>query len=297
MNMGVARGNAGHDQVFIIEFVITPKQSILLQSILQGEDGLGVIRCFDPEKKKQQLWTTPAQKHEVRDWLAGLPECLQCRVTGEWYWSADDACVDPDHIENLTIDYYQKSAESFWQATKDHDVSQNIETFLHAMPGDQALDILDFGCGPGRDLRTFKQLGHRPTGLDGSSTFCRMAREFSACPVLHQQFLNLKLEANRFDGIFANASLFHIPGAELPRVLKQLYCALRDGGILFSSNPRGRSEGWHGQRYGHYMELESSKAFLEEAGFYIIDHYYRPVGLPRQQQPWLAIVAQAVDEG
>jgi len=94
---------ADDDQTLIIEFVIAPRQSILLQSILQGEDGLGVIRCFDPEKKKQQLWTTPAQKHEVRDWLAGLPECLQCRVTDEWYWSADDAYTDLDHVERQTL--------------------------------------------------------------------------------------------------------------------------------------------------------------------------------------------------
>jgi len=283
-----------HDQTLIIELTIARKQSTLFQSILQGEDGLGVIRCFDPEKKKQQLWTTPAQKCEVYDWLASLPECLQCRVTGEWFWSADDACADFGHIESQTIEHYEKSAESFRQATKDHDVSQNIASFLHAMPGDQELDILDFGCGPGRDLRTFKQLGHRPTGLDGSSAFCQMAHEHSACPVLHQQFLSLNLEENSFDGIFANASLFHIPSAALPRVLTQIHRALRPGGILFSSNPRGDSEGWNGSRYGHYMEWESSQAFLEEAGFHIIKHYYRPAGLPRQQQPWLAIVSQAV---
>jgi len=75
-----------HDQVFIIELIIAPKQSILFQSILQGEDGLGVMRCFDPEKKKQQLWTSADQKDEVYDWLKSLPESLECSVTGEWYW-------------------------------------------------------------------------------------------------------------------------------------------------------------------------------------------------------------------
>jgi len=74
-----------HSQTLIIEFVVAPRQSILFQSILQGEDGLGVVRCFDPEKKKQQLWTSADQKHEVYDWLKSLPEHLNVEVTGEWY--------------------------------------------------------------------------------------------------------------------------------------------------------------------------------------------------------------------
>jgi len=207
-----------------------------------------------------------------------------------------DMHADFGDIEQGTLAHYDSIAESFWQGTKDHDVSQNIQAFLQPMPTDRALDILDFGCGPGRDLRTFKKMGHRPTGLDGSKAFCRMARQQSGCPVLHQQFLSLALEDGSYDGVFANASLFHIPSAELPRLLKQIHRALRSGGILFSSNPRGHLEGWNGSRYGHYMEFDASKIFLEQAGFHIIEHYYRPAGLPRQQQPWLAIVAQAASQ-
>ena len=197
-----------------------------------------------------------------------------------------------DEIEGCTLDHYEKNAESFWAGTRDHDVSQNIEAFLQALPKDKTLDILDFGCGPGRDICTFKFLGHRPIGLDGSKTFCQMAQKLSGCPVLHQQFLKLELEEGSFDGVFANASLFHIPSQELPRILGELRRALRPGGILFSSNPRGNAEGWQEQRYGHYMEFETNEAYLKQAGFKIIDHYYRPRGLPRDQQPWLAIVSQ-----
>ena len=200
-----------------------------------------------------------------------------------------------DEIERVTLEHYESNAEPFWLGTKDHDVSQNIEAFLQALPQDVALDILDFGCGPGRDLYTFKSLGHRPTGLDGSKAFCQMAHQHSGCPTLHQQFLSLELEENHFDGIFANASLFHVPSQELPKVLGQLHAALRYGGILFSSDPRGSTEGWQGQRYGHYMELETSRAYLHQAGFEIIDHYYRPSGMPKEQQPWLAIVSQRLN--
>ena len=197
-----------------------------------------------------------------------------------------------DEIERGTLDHYEQNAESFWEGTRDHDVSQNIEAFLHALPKDKPLDILDFGCGPGRDICIFKSLGHRPVGLDGSKTFCQMARKLSGCPVLHQQFLKLALEEGSFDGVFANASLFHIPSQELPRILGELHRALRPGRIVFSSNPRGDSEGWQGRRYGHYMEFETSATYLKQSGFKIIHHYYRPHGKPRDQQPWLAIVSQ-----
>ena len=199
-----------------------------------------------------------------------------------------------DEIESVTISHYENNAESFWLGTRDHDVSQNIEAFLQALPKDKTLDILDLGCGPGRDICKFKSLGHRPIGLDGSKAFCQMAHYHSGCLTLHQQFLNLELEEGSFDGIFANASLFHIPSQELPRVLGELHCALRPGGILFSSNPRGNSEGWQGERYGHYMELETSKVYLDQSGFKILHYYYRPDDKPREQQPWLAIVSEAL---
>ncbi len=202
-----------------------------------------------------------------------------------------------EEIENITISHYENNAESFRVGTKDHDVSQNIAAFLAPLPKNKSLDILDFGCGPGRDMRVFEKMGHRPTGLDGSKEFCKMTQQQSSCPVLHQQFLKLELEDNSYDGIFANASLFHVPSSEFPRVLRELHSALRKDGILFSSNPRGNAEGWQGQRYGHFMEIEESELYLNQNGFKIIDHYYRPSGQPREQQPWLAIVSQRQDLG
>ena len=200
-----------------------------------------------------------------------------------------------DRIETETLDHYEKNALSFWQGTRNHDVSQNIQSFIAELPGNKSLDILDFGCGPGRDLITFKSMGHNPTGLDGSKAFSLMAKKHSGCHTLNQQFLNLDLKANQFDGIFANASLFHIPSQELVNVLKVLHRSLRSNGILFSSNPRGDQEGWSGQRYGHYMELENFEVYLAEAGFRVLNHYYRPADLPREEQPWLAVVSLRID--
>ena len=118
-----------------------------------------------------------------------------------------------------------------------------------------------------------------------------MARADTGCEVWHQDFLALSLPAEHFDGIFANASLFNVPTTELPRVLGDLRGTLKPGGVLFSSNPRGANqEGWSNGRYGVYHDLQSWRRYLTDAGFTEIEHYYRPAGLPREQQPWLASV-------
>jgi len=190
-----------------------------------------------------------------------------------------------------TLDYYEARAEQFWEGTKDHDVSQNIAALLSNLRGTPPFRVFDFGCGPGRDLAAFKALGHEPVGLDGCSAFAAMAREHSGCEVLHQDFLALDLPAASFDGVFANASLFHIPSKELPRVLGELAAALKRGGVLVASNPRGDGrEGWSGDRYGCYFELERWRELFATTGMTEVSHYYRPTGKPENEQPWLVTV-------
>ena len=199
-------------------------------------------------------------------------------------------------MSKQTLAYYETSPDSFWEATKDHDVSQNISSLLAAIPGPGPHTILDLGCGPGRDLSAFTSLGHRPTGLDGCSRFCDMARSHSGCEVWNQDFLSLELPSEEFDGIFANASLFHIPSPELPRVLAELRDTLRPGGILFASNPRGANvEEWSTGRYRNLHDLGQWSGFLSEAGFEVVSHYFRPAGHPREEQPWLATVSRRLD--
>jgi len=194
-------------------------------------------------------------------------------------------------ISTLTLEHYNQRAEAFRDGTRDHDVSQNIAALLDRIEAMPPFTILDFGCGPGRDLKTFSGLGHHAIGLEGSERFAEMARAESGCEVWQQDFLELHLPDARFDGVFANAALFHVPSQELPRVLRQLHATLKDGGVLFSSNPRGANEeGWHHGRYGAYHDLEAWRLQMSAAEFVEIDHYYRPSGLPREQQPWLASV-------
>ena len=196
-----------------------------------------------------------------------------------------------DDITGRTLGHYNQHAEAFWRGTRDHDVVQNIDSLLASIEGNPPFTILDLGCGPGRDLKVFAGLGHVAVGLDGSERFAEMARAWSGCEVWQQDFLKLDLPAGRFDGVFANAALFHVPCRELPRVLLELHATLKPRGVLFSSNPRGNNEeGWNAGRYVAFHDLPSWRRYLSAAGFVELTHYYRPAGLPREQQPWLASI-------
>ena len=196
---------------------------------------------------------------------------------------------DLNAIAAKTLEHYDQNAQAFWEGARDHDVSQNISALLQYIEVPPPFELLDVGCGPGRDLMAFKQLGHRATGVEGAKQLADMAQSYSGCDVLHQNFLRLNLPSNRFDGIFANASLFHIPSEALPRVLRELHTTLKPHGVLFSSNPRGDGqEGWSGDQYSVFHDLLAWRGYLLNAGFVELTHYYRPAGLPREQQPWLA---------
>ena len=198
---------------------------------------------------------------------------------------------DLEKIADLTLEHYNQRAEDFWEGTRDHNVSQNIEALLQTIEGSKPLAILDFGCGPGRDLKVFAELGHLAIGLEVAARFAEMARAYSGCVVWQQDFLKLDLPENHFDGVFANAALFHVPSQELPRVLLEVHATLKPRGVVFTSNPHGHNEeGWNRGRYGAHHDPEAWRRYMSAAGFVELAHYYRPAGVPRQQQPWLASV-------
>ena len=196
-----------------------------------------------------------------------------------------------------TIAHYSSRSLDFWEGTRDHDVSQNLEALCRNLPNpNESCRVLDFGCGPGRDLKQLTELGHVAVGLDGSKEFCEMARAYSDCEVLHQNFIALDLPKQSFHGIFANASLFHIHKSRLLDVLTTFYHALHKDGIVFCSNPRGPNiEQMNDLRYGNYMDVSGWSQMFSVAGFEAVEHYFRPPGRPREEQPWLAMVWRKVE--
>ena len=200
-------------------------------------------------------------------------------------------------VSAITIANYNRMAVAYSNGTANHDVSQNITALLEAINVDGPNVILDLGCGPGRDLCRFKALGHEVVGLDGSSEFVRIARTKTDCEVLHQDFLKLDLPFARFDGIFANASLFHVPISQLAQVLGNLAATLKSDGVLLCSNPRGNNEeGWVDGRYGCFHNLETWRTYVADAGFRELYHYYRPTGRPRAEQRWLVTVWRRISD-
>src|SRR5256885_1307703 len=104
--------------------------------------------------------------------------------------------LNPQDLQKLadrTLDYYNERAVDFWEGTREHDVTQNIAALLQWIEGDPPFNILDFGCGPGRDLKAFAELGHIAIGVDGATRFAAMARSQSGFEVWQQDFLKLDL--------------------------------------------------------------------------------------------------------
>lgn len=156
-----------------------------------------------------------------------------------------------------TIDYYDKNAFDFVSTTVHVNFSEIQDLFLSLLPTNAV--ILDFGCGSGRDTKYFMDHGCRVDAVDGSSEICRSASAFTGIEI--QQMLFHELDAReKYDGIWACASILHLPKTELLDVLKKMCDALKDKGIIYASFKYGNFEG---ERRGRYFTDFTDKSFTE----------------------------------
>lgn len=147
--------------------------------------------------------------------------------------------------EDESIAYYEVHAQDFFNETCTLDMSDLYSRFLPHVP--VRGNILDLGCGSGRDIRAFRALGYTVTGCDPSPTLARMATAHCGLPVQVLRVQDMKYHQH-FDGIWACASLLHVSAVELSEVLTRLAGALRPGGVLYASFKHGHGERVHGGR-------------------------------------------------
>lgn len=147
---------------------------------------------------------------------------------------------------NSTLQFYQQNADAFVVGTVSADMCDARTRFLKLLPS-QAY-ILDFGCGSGRDTKAFLEQGYKVDAVDGSAELCRMASELTGIPVKQMLFESLSA-VEQYDGIWACASILHLPRKELMGVLKKISDALKTGGILYTSFKYGDFEGIRSGRY------------------------------------------------
>lgn len=170
--------------------------------------------------------------------------------------------IESREKEKRTLSYYDENASAFCEGTRNADMSEMRGRFLQYLkPG--AL-ILDAGCGSGRDSKFFMESGYRVVALDGSKEMCRQASEYLGQDVQCRRFEEID-EKEVYDGIWACASLLHVPYELLPKVIARLIVALVDGGVLYASFKYGEEEREAGGRYFTDLREDGWKKVLEEA--------------------------------
>ena len=189
----------------------------------------------------------------------------------------------------VTINFYEKNAEAYAALTVTADMSRAYEKFLAYLP--HGAKVLDAGCGSGRDSLFFMRQGYRVTMLDASAAMCRCAEKLTGQKALHKTFAEINFD-KQFDGIWANASLLHVPEQELEKVLKILHRALKDDGVLYASWKYGEAERRDGERFYCDMTEEKLKKLLRRTGCFVCKEVWVSEDvLPlHREQRWLDVV-------
>ena len=195
---------------------------------------------------------------------------------------------------NKTLTYYNTNAHRFTSDTLDVEFSTIQDSFLAQLPAGTL--ILDFGCGSGRDSRYFLQKGYRVEACDGSEEMVKAATRNAGIPVKKMLFSELN-EENRYDGLFACASILHVPSKDLPDIFTRMKKAVKKGGILYVSFKYGTFEGIRNGRYFTDLTEESLHAILDRVGgLEIIRTGITGDARPgREDEKWLNVLLRASD--
>ena len=158
-------------------------------------------------------------------------------------------------MDDRTLTWYENNAPDYVKRTRNTDMHYAYQRFLDDTF--QGAEILDFGCGSGRDTKYFLEKGMQVTACDGSSAIVKEASAYTGIPVSCMKFNELNAD-NQYDGIWACASLLHLQYEDLKDVFGRMLKAIRKEGIIFMSFRYGTFEGYRDERW--YTDLDIEKA-------------------------------------
>lgn len=187
-----------------------------------------------------------------------------------------------------TLDYYNHHAKEFVSTTISVDFKTTQDKFIRHLPGKE---ILDFGCGSGRDAKYFLEAGFQVTATDGSEEMCRCASEYVGIPIRKMLFQELNVQ-DQYDGIWACSSILHLPKKELENVLCKMVEALHVGGITYTSFKYGNFEGERNGRYFTDFTIESFRDFIRKIDGVVLEEYWisDDVRPGRGEEKWLNLI-------
>ena len=172
------------------------------------------------------------------------------------------------HSEDLTQRYYEDKAEEYLARTSQLDMESLYKPFLELIPAGGT--ILDAGCGPGRDVLAFLKQGFRVTAFDASAKMVELTSKQTGVVAFQMRFQELNYE-QEFDGIWACASLLHVPFCELEDVFSWFRRALKTGGVCFMSFKQGNGERFEdGRRFIDFTEATLQQKLADISGLSIL---------------------------
>lgn len=188
-----------------------------------------------------------------------------------------------------TLGYYDDHADEFYKSTVNVEFTTMQEQFLKKL--EKGSDILDFGCGSGRDTRYFLQKGYHVDAIDGSKELCKLASEFTGIEVKNMFFEELS-ETNKYDGIWACSSILHLPIIELTKVMKKMVIALKENGIIYTSFKYGTFAGERNGRFFTDMTEVTFAEFIKEIEDLEVEEQWTTsdVRPGRGEEQWLNLI-------
>jgi SAM-dependent methyltransferase len=194
-----------------------------------------------------------------------------------------------------SIGYYDKYASLYYESTVELDMSEILRKFTEYLPEDA--DILDLGCGSGRDSVYFEEQGYSVTPLDGSKEMCQLAEIYTGKEVLNMTFDELNFDGV-FDGVWACASLVHVEESRIDEVLEKVVASLKPGGILYMSFQYGDFSGYRNQRYFVDYTKTSLRDLLKKHEKLEIINIWKTddVRESKSEQKWVNALARKVSE-